>query len=194
MSTVSATIRRPVLADLIPGALARDVTLVVALAALTALCAQVRIVLPFTPVPITGQTFAVLLGAAALGPLRGSLAQVLYVVAGFFLPVYTGAESGWQALTGATGGYLVGFVAASVVVGAFARRGADRRMWSTVGAFVLGSATIYTFGAGWLMLSFGMSLGEAFASGVAPFLVGDAIKALLAGGLLPATWRLVARP
>ena len=193
MSTVSATMRRPVLADLVPGAMARDLALVVALAAITAISAQIRIVLPFTPVPVTGQTFAVLLGAAALGPLRGSVAQVLYVVAGFFLPVYTGGASGWHMLLESTGGYLVGFAVASLVVGALARRGADRRVWSTVLAFVLGSATIYGFGAGWLMIGLHMSAPEAVTNGIVPFLAGDAVKALVAGGLLPATWRLVRR-
>ncbi|HUH06283.1 MAG TPA: biotin transporter BioY [Egibacteraceae bacterium] len=191
MTSVSVPLRRPVLADLIPGTLARDVALVIGVALLTAAAAQVQIPLGFTPVPISGQTFAILLGAAAVGPLRGSLAQLLYIaMGGVGLPFYSGGESGWQHLTGATGGYIVGFVAASAVVGALARRGLDRRPLGMALAFAAGTATIYLIGAAWLAQVAGLSAGEAIAKGVAPFLVGDAVKALLAAALLPAAWRL----
>lgn len=193
MTTVPVRLRRPVLAELIPGARVRDVVVVVAAALLTAACAQFEIRLPFTPVPITGQTFAVLLGAAALGPLRGSLAQLLYVGLGLFLPFYSGGASGWTYVTGGTGGYLVGFVVASAVVGALARRGADRRAWSTVAAFVVGSLVIYALGAGWLVVGLDMTVSGALAAGVTPFVVGDALKALLAAGVLPTAWRALRR-
>ena len=189
MTTVPVSVhRRPVLADLVPGAAVRDIVLVVGVALLTAASAQVEVLLPFTPVPLSGQTFAILLGAAAVGPLRGSIAQVLYLAMGLFLPFYSGGESGWQVATGATAGYLLGFVVASAVVGALARRGADRKTWSTAVAFVAGSVTIYVLGAGWLVLGVGMTPAVAVASGVTPFLAGDAIKALLAAGLLPSAW------
>ena len=193
MTTVPVRLRRPVLAELLPGARTRDVAVVVGVALLTAVCAQVRVPLPFTPVPVTGQTFAVLLGAAALGPLRGSLAQLLYVTAGLFLPVYTGGESGWAYASGATGGYLAGFVVASLVVGTLARRGADRRAWSTAAAFAVGSAVIYVTGVGWLVAGLDMAPRAALTAGVIPFLIGDALKALLAAGLLPGAWRLLRR-
>ncbi len=198
MSTASTagtvTAPRPVLADLVPGTLARDAVLVVAAVLLTAASAQLIVPLPFSPVPISGQTFAVLLTAAALGPVRGVLAQGLYVLLGMAgLPFYAGGESGWQAATGATGGYLVGFVVAAAVVGAFARRGLDRSPAGTLAAFVIGSLVIYAFGVPWLAQVVGVSLGEALGLGLVPFLVGDALKALLAAGLLPAAWRLVRR-
>lgn len=184
--------RRKVLADLVPGAVVRDLGLVLAVAALTALAAQVRIPLPLSPVPITGSTFAVLLGAAALGPLRGSLAQVVYIAVGIAgLPVFTGSQGGWEYFVGATGGYLVGFVAASAVVGALARRGVDRRLPGAALAFVTGSLVIYAFGVPWLALATGMSWGEAIFRGAVVFVVGDIIKALAAGALLPAAWRAV---
>lgn len=203
MSSLSPPVRRPVLADLVPGtghrsrargrplggAWARNAVLVAGVALLTAAAAQVEILLPFTPVPISGQTFAVLLGAAAIGPVRGVAAQVLYLALGLFLPFYSGGESGWQVLSGATAGYFVGFVVASAVIGAMARRGLDRRMASTFAAFAVGSAVIYLFGAGWLVLGVGMSAGGALAAGVTPFLIGDAVKALIAAGLLPAAWK-----
>jgi biotin transport system substrate-specific component len=181
---------RRVLADVLPGSLVRDVALVVGVAALTALAAQLRIPIPGLPVPVTGQTFAVLLGAAALGPVRGSLAQVLYVGLGLAgLPVFTGGASGWEAVAGASGGYLLGFVAASAVVGALARRGADRRVLSTVAAYAAGTAVIYAFGVPWLAAVAGMPLSAALTAGAVVFLPGDAIKAVVAGALLPAVWR-----
>ncbi|AEG45158.1 biotin transport system substrate-specific component [Isoptericola variabilis J7] len=183
---------RRVLADVLPGTLVRDVALVVGVAALTALTAQLRIPIPGLPVPVTGQTFAVLLGAAALGPLRGSLAQVLYVGVGLAgLPVFTGGASGWEAVAGASGGYLLGFVAASAAVGALARRGADRRVLSTVGAYAVGTAVIYACGVPWLAAVAGMPIGAALMAGAVVFLPGDAIKAAIAGALLPAVWRRV---
>lgn len=189
MSTASVTARRPVLADLVPGTIARDVVLVLGVALLTAAAAQVAI--PFWPVPVTGQTFAVLLGAAALGPARGVLAQALYLLmGGLGLPFFTGGEAGWQVFAGTTGGYLVGFVAASLVIGILARRGLDRRPLGTALAFVAGSVIIYAFGATWLAAVLDLSAAEALGAGVVPFLIGDAIKALLAAGLLPAAWTL----
>jgi biotin transport system substrate-specific component len=195
MSAASlTTARRPVLADLLPGAVVRDAGLIVAVAALTALAAQLRIPLPGSPVPITGQTFAVLLGAAALGPLRGSAAQVLYLTLGAIgLPIFTGGESGVAYAFGATGGYLVGFVVASLVVGALARRGADRRVLGAVAALVAGTIVIYALGVPWLIVATGMPVTAALWNGAAVFVLGDAVKALAAGALLPAAWRLAER-
>lgn len=175
-------------------------TAVVGFALLTAAAAQLTIPLGFTPVPLTGQTFAVLLSGAVLGSQRGALSQLLYVALGAVgLPFYAGAEGGWQAATGSTAGYLVGFVVAAFIVGAMAERGQDRRFPTALPAFLAGTVIVYTFGSLWLARSLGVPLaaeaGEpsAIAYGVAPFLVGDLIKAVAAGLLLPATWRLVER-
>ncbi|HEV6955288.1 MAG TPA: biotin transporter BioY [Promicromonospora sp.] len=182
---------RRVLADLLPGTVARDVALVVGVAALTAVAAQLRVPIPGLPVPVTGQTFAVLLGAAAIGPVRGALAQALYLAVGLVgLPVFTGGASGVEVVLGASGGYIVGFVLASLVVGALARRGLDRGVLGTVLAFGAGTATIYAVGVPWLAVTTGMGAGEALMAGAVVFLAGDAIKAVLAGVVLPGAWRL----
>lgn len=181
-----------VLVDALPGALVRDAIAVTAAVVLTALSAQVVIPLPFTPVPLTGQTFAVLLTGAALGTGRGALAQGLYVGVGLAgAPVFADGSHGIDLLFGATGGYLIGFVAAAAVVGALARRGMDRRVVTTAVAFVIGSAVIYLFGATGLALSADLGPAQAFELGVRPFLVGDLVKAAVAGGLLPAAWWLL---
>lgn len=194
MSALESAGPRPVLADLLPRAAVRDALLVLGAALLTALCAQIVIQLPFSPVPLTGQTFAVLLTAAALGPLRGLAGQALYLVLGLVgLPFFQGGESGWTYASGATGGYLVGFLAAAVVVGACSRRGLDRTPWGTFAAFALGTVTVYAFGVPWLAAATPLDLAGALTRGALPFIPGDALKAALAAGLLPAAWR-VARP
>lgn len=170
----------------------RNAVLVLGLTAVTALSAQVSIPLPFTPVPLTLQTFAVLAGAAALGAERAVISQVLYIalaVAG--MPVLAGGASGGETVIGATGGYLIGFVVASYVVGKIAERGATHKSKSTVLAYVAGSLVIYTLGATWLAHYTGNTIAWAIANGVIPFLVGDAIKALAAGAVLPTAWKLV---
>jgi biotin transport system substrate-specific component len=171
--------------------ISRNVALVVGLTALTALSAQVSIPLPFTPVPLTLQTFAVLAGAAALGAERAVLAQVLYItlaVAG--LPVLAGGASGHSEVIGATGGYLLGFVVASYVVGRISAAGASTKTSTTALAYVAGSLVIYGFGAPWLAYSTSNTIGWAIANGVVPFLIGDAIKAVAAGAVLPMAWKL----
>ena len=171
--------------------ISRNVALVVGLTVLTALSAQVSIPLPFTPVPLTLQTFAVLAGAAALGAERAVLAQVLYItlaVAG--LPVLAGGASGRAEVIGATGGYLLGFVVASYVVGRISAAGASTKTSTTALAYVAGSLVIYGFGAPWLAYSTSNTIGWAIANGVVPFLIGDAIKAVAAGAVLPMAWKL----
>jgi len=171
-----------------------EVGLVVGGALLTAACAQISIPLqPFSPVPITGQTFAVLLVAAALGPLRGTASLALYVVGGLGLPFYAEGASGAQVIFGATGGYLLAFPLAGAVVGALAARGWDRTPWGTAGAFLAGSAIIYALGVPWLAVVAGFNLAEALTRGMLPFLPGDLLKAVLAAGLLPVAWRLAKR-
>jgi len=168
-----------------------SVLLVIAAAALTALAAQWRIHLPFTPVPITGQTFAVLLTGAGLGWKLGASGQLLYVAVGALgAPVFSDASGGFDVILGATGGYLVGFVFAAGVVGWMAEHRQDRTFATMFTAFILGSAMIYVFGVTGLTMSVGMSLTGAVEAGVVPFLLGDLIKAAGAGILLPGAWKL----
>lgn len=187
--------RRPVLAEsLLPRTATRAGITIVAAAALTAVAAQIAIPIPGSPVPVTGQTFAVLLTAAALGPARGVAAQLLYLLAGVVgLPVFAHGSHGPAVVFGASGGYLAGFLAAALIVGYFARRGADRSPVRTLAVYVLASAVIYLIGTTWLCLDTGMSASAGIAAGVTPFLLGDAVKALLAAGLLPGAWKLAGR-
>ena len=174
---------------------ARTAGMVVAVAALTSLLAQLSVQIPGDPVPITGQTFAVLLAASAVGPLYAVGGQLLYIAVGWAgLPVFAEGTHGWQIVHGATGGYFVGFVLASAFLGWQARRGVDRRMDTFAGSFLLATALIYVPGVWWLAHSMDVSYSRAVALGVAPFVIGDLLKALAAGALLPAAWRLLGRP
>lgn len=191
---VSQPLRRPVLAETLPMSLTQAGVTIAMGSALTALAAQVSFPIPGSPVPVTGQTFAVLLTAAALGPARGIAAQALYLVLGAVgLPVFAGATHGTGIIFGATGGYLVAFVVAGAITGYGARRGLDRSPVRTLLLFAVASAVIYVLGTAWLCLDTGMSVGAGIAAGVTPFLPGDALKAVLAAGLLPGTWRLSER-
>ncbi|MGH8946508.1 MAG: biotin transporter BioY [Acidimicrobiia bacterium] len=178
----------------LPRSRVTDMILVAAAAALTALAAQVRIPLGFTPVPITGQTFAVLLTGAALGWRLGVAGQMLYVLVGLLgAPVFSDASGGVEVIWEATGGYLVGFVFAAGLVGWLAERRHDRAFVGMFVTFLLGSVVIYVFGVIGLMAATGWGFGEAIAKGVVPFLIGDLIKALLAGVVLPGSWWLLDR-
>lgn len=187
--------RRRVLAEsLLPQALTRSGTTVLLGATLTAVAAQISVPVPGSPVPVTGQTFAVLLTATALGPARGIAAQVLYLALGALgLPVFTQSQHGVDVLFGATGGYLAGFLVAALIAGHGARHGADRSPLQTLGTLVPATAVIYLFGAAWLALSTEMTATQAVSVGVTPFLLGDTLKALLAAGLLPGVWKVLGR-
>ncbi|MDX1690922.1 MAG: biotin transporter BioY [Acidimicrobiia bacterium] len=181
-------------ARVLPRTRVTTTALVVGFALLTALAAQIEIPLWFTPVPITGQTFAVLLAGAALGWKAGAASQALYWALGAIgLPFYSGGEGGWTVATGATAGYLVGFVVAAALVGALAERRQDRDVLTAVPAFLAGSAVIYLFGVSWLMIDLGIDSTRALELGLTPFVIGDLVKVVLAGLALPAAWRLVDR-
>ena len=185
-----ATTRRPLALQLVPVGAAWQVALVVAAAALLALAAQVQVRLPFSPVPVTGQTFVVLLSGAALGARLGPASVALYVVGGAAgLPIFAGGAAGVARLTGPTGGYLVGFIVAAYVVGALAERGWDRRLWSAMLAMLAGEVAIYVFGLAWLA-RFPVAAGVLDA-GLYPFIPGDLYKLVLAALALPAGWRLL---
>lgn len=191
MTSLAPTARPLVLADLVAGSRLRDVALVAGGAGFVGLSAQVAVPLPFTPVPLTLQTFAVLLAGAALGWQRAVPSMVLYLGVGAAgVPWFAAGTSGTAA---PSFGYIVGFVLAAAVVGRLAGSGADRTPLRTFALMALGSAVIYLVGVPWLAASLGVGPTEAVALGLTPFLVGDAIKALVAAGLLPGAWRLVGR-
>jgi biotin transport system substrate-specific component len=193
MSDAAALRRRPplVLADLLPGALARDALLVAGAAGFIGLLAQISIQLSFTPVPITGQTLGVLLAGTALGWRRAGAALLLYAVAGVAgVPWFAAHSSGYAS---ASFGYIIGFFAAAVLCGYLAERGADRSVLRSVPAMLAAEVVIYAFGLTWLALDLHLGASATIAAGLTPFLAGDAIKAALAAGLLPAAWWLAGR-
>lgn len=177
------------LADVLPGGLVRNIALVVGGAGFVGVTAQVAIPLPFTPVPLTLQTFSVLLTIAVLGSTRGLASMGLYIAAGMVgVPWFSEGQSGFAF---ASFGYVVGFLLAAVLVGKLAERGADRSPLRTIAMMVLGNLAIYSVGVPWLMLQAGLSLPTALALGVVPFLIGDVLKIAVAAGLLPGTWKLL---
>ena len=188
MSSITSVSPRT-LADVIPGGLVRSIALVVGGAVFVGLTAQVSIPLWFTPVPLTLQTFSVLLVGAVLGSKRGLASMALYLMVGVAgVPWFADHKSGWQL---ASIGYVVGFVAAAWLVGLLAERGADRKPLRAAGMMVAGNLVIYVFGVTGLVLMTSMTPAVAVAKGVLPFLLGDAIKIIFAAALLPATWKLV---
>jgi biotin transport system substrate-specific component len=187
---VLAARHRPLALALAPAGALWQAVLVVAGSALIALAAQIAIPLPFSPVPVTGQTFAVLLVAAALGARLGPASVALYVGEGLAgLPVFAGGTAGLARLTGPTGGYLVGFVVAALVVGRLAQLGWDRRIVTAVVAMLAGEVVIYAFGLAWLS-RFPLSVG-LLEAGLLPFIPGDLFKVVLAAVALPGAWRIV---
>jgi biotin transport system substrate-specific component len=191
MTPSTAAVPRPVLADALPGARVRDVTLVVVGALLTAACAQISIKIPGSPVPLTGQTFAVVLVGAGLGARRGGLSMLLYVALGLVLPVYASGAQGTGVLFGSSGGYLFGFVLAAWAMGLIAERGGDRRVVSAALAFAVGQLLIFGVGVPWLKVDTSQSWGWAIHEGFTIFILGGVIKAALAGVLMPSAWRLL---
>ncbi len=184
---------------------ARPAWLVDALAVVTgslvvAALAQVSVRLPFTPVPISGQTLGVMLVGGALGARLGGAALLLYLAEGAIgLPFYAEGKSGLEilALSSATGGYLWGFLIAAVVIGWLAQKRWDREAKSAISAMVIGEIIIFTIGVLWLAQALDVPVAgdvggrNALTLGFYPFIVGDVIKLLLAAALLPTAWRFV---
>ncbi len=167
----------------------RDVALVLTGTLVVAALAQIKIPLPFTPVPLTGQTFAVLVVGAALGARKGAASLLIYLLIGIAgLPVFAGGTSGTAVLFGPTGGYLAGFIAAAYLIGLLAARGLDRRIPTALAAFLAGEVIIYVLGVAWLSTYLGF--GRAIQEGLLPFLLGDAIKLVAAALVLPAAWKI----
>ncbi len=183
--------RRLVLSDLLPGRLVRDVVLVLVGAGFIGLFAQISIPLHGTPVPITGQTFAVLLAGASLGLYRAFAATALYLLAGLAgMPWYAHHGHG---SAGASFGYILGFVLAGSVVGYLASRGGDRTPLRTIGTMLIGTLLVYAVGVPYLMANLHVGWRAGYDYGMKDFLIGDALKVLLAAGLLPAAWKVVGR-
>ncbi|WP_405613852.1 biotin transporter BioY [Streptomyces sp. NBC_00076] len=191
MSTAVAPNRTgQVLADLLPVSRVREVALVVGGAALTGLAAQIAVPVPGSPVPVTGQTFAALLVGTTLGVSRGMSALVLYALAGLAgVPWFSNGTSGVSVAFG----YIVGMILASAAVGALARRGADRSTLRMAGTMLVGEAIIYAVGVPYLAYAADLSASAAIAAGLTPFLIGDAVKAALAMGVMPTAWKLLKR-
>jgi biotin transporter BioY len=171
-----------------------DISLIIGGSLLVALSARIAI---GYPVPITAQTFAVLMIAALLGPVRGALCLLAYVVEGAAgLPVFAHGKAGLAGLSGPTGGYLVGFVVAAFIVGLLAEKGWDRRIATTVLAMIIGNLVIYAFGLLWLFCLKHLFVGQIFVDGILafglyPFIIGDLLKIALAAALLPSAWKLL---
>jgi biotin transport system substrate-specific component len=183
-----------VLADVFARTRLHDGALVLGAALLTAVLAQVAIAVPGSPVPITGQTLAVVLTAAVLGPVRGLAGQLAYVLLGAVgLPFYSKGASGWAQVLGPTGGYLVGFLPAALLVGLAARRGYDRLVWKAVPLFLAGQLVILAIGVAWLCVAASLDLATALQKGLLPFLPGGVLKAVIAGLVTSLAWRRVRR-
>ena len=182
---------RPIALVVLPGSLLWKLVLVLAGSALIGLAAQVRIPVPFSPVPVTGQTFAVLLVAASLGRL-GLASVIAYLIEGAAgLPAFAGGASGAAYVTGPTGGYLLGFALAAAVVGSAAERGWDRHLGSALAAMLLGEVAIYVCGLAWLARF--VPAERLLDAGLLPFIPGDLFKMVLAALALPTAWRFAGR-
>jgi biotin transport system substrate-specific component len=190
-SPVTSTGPRIVLADLVPGTRVRDAVLITFGALFTGLMAQITI--PMTPVPMTGQTLAVGLVGATLGMRRGTASMLLYVLLGFALPVYADGGSGVETLWGASGGYLLGFVLATALIGRLAEAGADKKVHLAFVAFVLAQLLVFVPGVIVLQAVTHMSWSDAVHHGFTVFIVGGLVKAAVGGALLPAAWTAVRR-
>ncbi len=174
--------------------LLRDTLLVIGFSIFLALCALASFYIPFTPVPVTLQTLAVLLTGAALGSKRGGLAMIAYLAEGAAgLPVFAGGTGGFIHLVGFTGGYLWSYPIAAFVVGLLCERGLDRRIFTSVFAMLPGSLIIYAVGVSWLAIVLHISFTKAFMLGMLPFIPGDLLKIAIAAALLPVAWAIVRR-
>ncbi|MEZ7932499.1 MAG: biotin transporter BioY, partial [Candidatus Nanopelagicales bacterium] len=176
-----------VLADYAARTALAQIVLVFSGAAFVGIAAQIAIPLPFTPVPLTLQTFAVLLAGAALGSLRGVASMGLYALMGVVgVPWFAEGSSGFST---ASFGYILGFILAAFIVGRLAERGASTTPIHSAALMVIGNLAIYAVGVTWLKFAIDSSWATALSLGVVPFLIGDAIKIALAAGLLPLSWK-----
>ena len=191
MSTIAITQPRRVLADFVPSSVVSNTALIFGGAMFVGLLAQISIPLSFTPVPVTGQTLGVLLVGPALGGRRALASLVLYVAAGLAgVPWFAHGASGYPS---ATFGYLLGFVLASYVLGLAAQRGVDRSILRSIPAMLLAEVVVFALGVTWLKFALDASVSQAIAWGLTPFVLGEVMKAVVAGLTLPVAWRIADR-
>lgn len=192
MSNLTLAVGRPTIADRVfARGIPMDIALIAAGAGLTAIAAQVSI--PIWPVPITGQTLAVLLVGSILGALRGTLAMVLYAVLGIVgLPVFSDATHGMNIILGPTGGYIIGFIFAAGFTGWLAQRAWDHRILGAVLSFLGGTVVTFAIGLPWLAASLHLDVEQTLAAGLYPFIIGGIVKALLAAGVIRLSWHQIA--
>jgi biotin transport system substrate-specific component len=175
-----------------------QVLFVAAGVAFISLLAQIAIPVPGSPVPVTGQTLAVLLIGTTYGARLGVLTFATYLLAGIagapiFAPSGTSANHGIDRLIGATGGYLVGMLVASLVLGYLADRKADQKFRTSFPALLLGDVIIFTFGLLWLQQTLDLSWSKTIAAGFTPFILGEALKIAITATSLPLVWRRISR-
>jgi biotin transport system substrate-specific component len=172
--------------------LLRNILLVLSFSGLIALSARLSLTVPWSPIPITGQTFAVLLTGALLGSRLGAMSILAYLAEGAMgLPVFAYGLGGPAILTGPTGGFLIGFVPMAFIVGYLCERGWDRRPWTAAPAMLAGSVVLYIFGLSWL--AYYVPSNALLAAGLTPFIPGDLTKIALATMALPSAWALASR-
>jgi biotin transport system substrate-specific component len=172
----------------------RNALLIIAGALLVFLTSKVSFAIPGNPIPYTLQTFGILVVGGALGLRRGGAAAVLYVALGVIgLPFFAEGRGGLSVMWGASGGYLVGFIAAAALVGRLAELGWDRHIGGSLGANALGTVVIYVIAVPWLAVSTGLDAGQAIAVGLVPFVLVDIVKLVAAALVFPAAWWVVGR-
>jgi biotin transport system substrate-specific component len=198
LSTLAPAFGRPTLADrLITRRVATDIALVVSGAIFTGLLAQVTV--PIWPVPVTGQTLAVLLVGSSLGALRGTLSLVLYAVLGIVgVPVFSGWSSGLGVVGGFTGGYIIGFIFSAALIGWIAQREWDHKIWRALLSATAGTVVTFIFGLVWLWIALGRAgypndFNTVMKDGLTPFIVGGIVKALIAGLVIGGSWWIIGR-
>lgn len=191
MSSLTLSIGRPTIADRVfARGLPMDIALIAAGAGLTAIAAQVAI--PLWPVPVTGQTLAVLLVGSTLGALRGTLSMVLYAILGIVgVPVFSDATHGLSIIMGPTGGYIIGFIFAAALTGWLAQRAWDHRIVGAILSFLAGTVVTFLIGLPWLAVSLHLNLEQTLQFGLYPFIIGGFVKAFLAAGIIRLAWRQI---
>ncbi|MBF4606432.1 biotin transporter BioY [Curtobacterium sp. VKM Ac-1393] len=192
MTALSPTAHRPLADALLPRTAVVSTALVLGGALLTAGAAQVSV--PLWPVPLTGQTLAVLLVGSALGARRGALSMLVYALLGIVgLPVFAGGSAGVGVLVSPSGGYIVGFIAAAALVGWIAERFGDRPLRNSVLSFALGTVVTFAAGMAWLAVSLGLDLQQTLEYGLYPFVIGGVAKALIGASVISLGWAVAGR-